>query len=142
LRYIRYYFNYLKENKQVKTNPAVDLKVQKDRTKIIQPLTEEQPHSLYDSYQETTPHHTRNKAITGLLTFQGLTTQEIGKLLPEDVELTEGRVHIPETSKTNGRVLNLHPKQVLQLHQYIETTRNELMKERQTRTEKLFFSKS
>lgn len=96
---------------------------------------------LYDSYETPTIQRKRNKVILGLMVFQGLPTRDISKLRLEDVNIEKGVLRISATKTSNGRVLELHSKQILSLHGYIETYRPVLLDRLEVPdTSKLFFA--
>ena len=70
----------------------------------------------------------KNKAIIGLLIYQGLTSQELVNLRLQDVDLDSGVVHIVGGGKNRDRTIELKPSQIGTLIKYIDTDRKQLLK--------------
>ena len=80
----------------------------------------------------------RNKAILSLMVHQGLVTSEVEKLTLKNLELKQGKIHIPGSRKSNERILELKANQIIELMDYLYTIRVELMNYQAKLTEKLF----
>lgn len=124
------YFDYLKQQGNITKNPATTLRIKgKIKTVIEYPLKYDELQQLYHAYKslqktsnnqrQTDLSHQRNILITGLLIWQGLHSGELEKLEVNHIDLSEGRIYIPSTSRSNSRILPLHPLQILPLHTYI-----------------------
>ena len=59
----------------------------------------------------------------------------------EHLDLEEGRIYVASTSSTNERYINLNPKQIVHLSNYVYDIRPRLLKEFRRETNRLFFSK-
>ncbi len=70
----------------------------------------------------------RNKAILGLLVYQGVTTEELHQLEPEHLKLKQGKIQISENRRRNSRTLDLQPCQILEIHEYIGKIRPKINK--------------
>jgi site-specific recombinase XerD len=130
---IRKYFEYLKSEGMISSNPAIRLQLKGKLKKVTQsPLRYSELEKLYHSYkalQKSVPvymqatssaaAHERNTIIVGLLVWQGLHSGEIAKLNTADINLHDGTIHIAGTQRSNSRILPLHMQQVLTLHNYI-----------------------
>lgn len=79
----------------------------------------------------------RNKAIIGLLIYQGVTSGELVQLKANAIDLDVGTVKIKGNGKNKTRTLQLKSRQVITLMKYIEEDREHLLK---TRTNKLFIT--
>ena len=132
------YFDYLKQQGNITKNPATTLRIRgKTKTVIEYPLKYEELQQLYQEYKglqktsnnqrQTDLSHQRNIIITGLLIWQGLHSGELEKLEVNHINLSEGTIYIPSTSRSNSRVLPLHNLQILTLYSYIHGgTRDQL----------------
>jgi len=126
LQAIRIYYDYLVENAVREENPIKDLRVQLDKRKLpINLLSEDELEDLYYSYQTGTGQddymnatQIRNKIITGLLVYQGLNTTCLEKLELEHLQLSQGKIYIPRTRRSNTRTLELKPWQIMELDHY------------------------
>lgn len=79
----------------------------------------------------------RNKAMIGLLIYQGMTSKELVNLKLGSVDLDVGTVKIIGQGKNKNRILELKPNQISVLMRYIEEDRPHLLK---SNTDKLFIS--
>jgi site-specific recombinase XerD len=129
---VRKYFEYLQSKGMASSNPARTLRIKgKANTVTENPLPYNELEKLYHAYkalekqsvrtiQDTTAMvHQRNIIIVGLLIWQGLHSGEIATLETMHINLNEGTIYIPSTTRSNSRTLPLHMQQVLTLHNYI-----------------------
>lgn len=124
------YFEFLKTEGAISRNPARTLRIKgKAKTVIQNPLKYNELENLYHSYkslekrslhqEKTELAHQRNIIIVGLLVWQGLHSGELEKLEVNHINLNEGTIYIPSTSRSNSRTLKLHTQQILTLHSYL-----------------------
>lgn len=147
LRAIKLYHDYLIEENIAMENPATDMSIRGTRTKAIGELLDsEELEDLYYSYQ--TEHYDtffrasklRDKAVVGLMVFQGVTTMELHHMQEEHLQLKKGKIDVPSTRRTNARTLKLQPCQMMELLEYVQEARPYLLKKyKGTNHEKLFF---
>jgi site-specific recombinase XerD len=115
------YFEFLKEEGFVNRNPARTLRIKgKAKTIIQNPLSYDELLQLYNNYkalekivpshikEKTALAHQRNIIIVGLLIWQGLHSGELEKLETTHINLNEGIIYIPSTTRSNSRELNYH----------------------------------
>lgn len=130
LRSIRNYYEYQKKENPDILNPAVNLYVRGTRRKIITgTLDYKILENLYQSVETTTNRDKRNKIILGLLIYQGVTTEELHQLKPDNLKLKEGKIYIPGNRRRNSRTLDLKPFQILELNEYLTKIRTTILKE-------------
>jgi integrase/recombinase XerD len=89
--------------------------------------TEDAQHKKQNWYRTSELAFQRNKAIVGLLVFQGLNVTEIARLQEKDLKLREGKVYIGATRKSNERELTLEAAQIMDLMEYSLKARPELL---------------
>ncbi len=65
----------------------------------------------------------RDKVIISLLVYQGLTTKNIVSLEIKDLNLAEATISIKKETTLNGRILELHPKQIMLINKYLNEER-------------------
>lgn len=125
---VRKYYSYLQKRGIINSNPADGLHL-RTRKKSIPTgmLTEAELKLLYESYQVTDLRTARNKAILSLLVNQAVTTDDIGRLEPEHLLLREGKIRIPGSHHEAGRTLNLEAYQVIELQEYLQKIRPEIL---------------
>ena len=127
---IKHYYAHLIRERQIDYNPAVDIKVKGIKRKAIYYILEtHELHQLYNNYNDETLAGRRNKAMLGLLIYQGLTAEELAKLEVKDIKLREGKIDVPGGRRSNHRTMQLESHQVLDLYDYILQIRPELIKE-------------
>lgn len=147
LRAVKLYYDYLIAKEELMDNPAEDMAIRGKRIKVISDLlTEEELEDLYYSYDiehyDTFFKATklRDKVVLGLMVFQGTTGIELYHLQEEYVQLSKGKIDIPSTRRSNARTMKLQPAQMMDLMNYINTTRGYLTKHIQTKNnEQLIF---
>jgi site-specific recombinase XerD len=127
---LKVYFDYLQEENYRADNPIANTNIKgTPKTVLGTLLTQEELEDLYYSYETKNNDlaRKRNKVIVGLLVYQGLQSKEIPNLKEEHVELYKGRITIPSTSKTNTRILELKPWQLIDMIEYIKEIRPQLV---------------
>lgn len=138
---INWWLDFLKHQGTIGDNPATDLQVKGARKRIPHDLLEEK--KLTQLYTEYTPRWIeghRNKAILGLLIYQGLQTTELERLELDHLDLEAGKIRIPPGKLGAGRTLQLHPSQILDLKRYQSNVRPELVEKQPEPTNKLLLS--
>lgn len=153
---LRHFFAWQIKNGKREDNPARDIDIQDIQRKVLQViLTRAELERIYQQYgtqglkEEDRAQNwakasalatKRNKAILGLLVFQGLTSHEIAALTVKSLELRAGKVHVEEGRRHNGRSLTLEAAQVMDLMEYTLSVRGDLLKLSGKNSESLFVS--
>ena len=152
---LKNYFEYLIDNARVAENPfkSITIKGEKRNKMRNNLLTADELEDLYYSYPprragttEQDKHinrilaNKRNKVIVGLLVYQGLSTTDIKRLQLEHVKLNQGKIYIPKGRIGNRRELHLKPWQIMELMEYINQIRPQLLLRKQQTSEMLFAS--
>ncbi len=147
LRAVKLYYDYLIDKGELMDNPADDMAIRGKRIKVISNLlSEEELEDLYYSY-DIEHYNTffkatklRDKVVLGLMVFQGITGVELYHLQEEYIQLNKGKIDIPSTRRSNARTIKLQPLQIMDLMNYINTTRGYLTTYIQTKNdEQLIF---
>ncbi|ALO13883.1 site-specific tyrosine recombinase XerD [Salinivirga cyanobacteriivorans] len=95
-------------------------------------FTQKQLDEMYQKFPESRNHWTHKNTlktyhiILGLKIYQGLQTSELVKLEINHLQLDKGKIYVPSTRRTNKRILELKPFQILPLHEYLLTERKYL----------------
>lgn len=158
LRGVKQYFNFLIQQGERTDNPAefIQLRGLKRKT-LYDILSRQELDNLYHHYRvsdascysrkfrpdllrEWSLLHKRNKAVLGLMLYQGLDARDLKLLAVGDVKLREGKICIPGTRKSDERELKLEALQIIDLMEYIQHTRKELLQIANKETEDLFMS--
>jgi len=91
--------------------------------------------NIKDPYHKLTAK--RNKIIVGLMAYQGLNTTNLKSLKIEHVELYKGKIYIPSHKKMNARTMELKSWQVVELLEYINEVRPEIVKRKKVTNQQL-----
>jgi integrase/recombinase XerD len=141
LQGLKHFYNCLQQAEQVKYNPCEELRIKGTIKRQPHDLLEwEEMEQLYKNYPTSSITGKRNKAILGMMIYQGLNSGEVAKLEMKDVKLEEGKVYAPSVSRSNSRTLKLESVQILQLQKYITQVRPVLLAMTDKKSEKLFVS--
>jgi len=154
LNILKHFFDWQIQAGQRVDNPAKHIKIRGAKNRILYPIFSKQElESLYHNYEIPTDEHKksncnwfgnyrlsrgRNKAVISLMIYQGLCTDEVNRLRVKDIKLKEGTVFIAGTRKSNERLLDLKPHQIMELMEYQLTIRNELQQLLPNQTELYF----
>lgn len=121
---VRHYYKYIQHLDRSVRNPAAGIRIRGSRKKVVGGLIPfDELQTLYHQYEVTDNRSLRNKAILGLIIYQGLTADELRRLEVDHLQLREGKVQVSGSRHSNGRVLTLMAHQVLDLQQYLLTVR-------------------
>jgi integrase/recombinase XerD len=128
---IREYYKFLRIENPGIINSAMGLYLKGTRRKIVSGIIAfEELESIYHSYPTETIRHKRNKVILGLLVYQAVNTEDLKSLEPGHVKLKEGKIYIlGGNHRRNGRMLELKPFQILELHEYLTEIRPKILAE-------------
>ena len=138
LRSVRNYYEHLKRSNEDLINPAANLYLKGTKEKLPHDLLSfEILEDIYQAYPVVDARTRRNKIMLGIYIYQGVKTDELRKLQTDHIDLQQGKIHIPGSRRSNGRNLNLQSFQILDLHEYLNHIRPELITEF---TDQLFIS--
>lgn len=130
LRSVRNYYEYQKKEGKLKINPASNLHL-KEKRKRLPPAAIDYRllENIYKWYPCKTLRQKRNKVILSLLIYQGLSTEDLQAIEPGNIDLKKGKIRIKGNRRRNSRNLELKPFQILEIHEYLKTTRIKIQKE-------------
>ena len=153
---IKHYFGYLALTDQALENPTTHIQVRGIKRKILYDiLSKKELESLYNSFEipdeESNDRNQnwyttsilagkRNKVILGLMIFQGLGAQELGRLTEKDLKLREGKIYVSGSRRSNERTMKLEAHQILDIMEYTLKTRNEILQLTGKKSESLLVS--
>ena len=146
LQSIKTYYNYLIAIDYRGDNPVQDINIQLGKRKLpIHLLSEDELEDLYYSYETGTGQdeyiratQVRNRIVTGFMVYQGLNTSTLQQLRIEHLQLAKGKLYVPRTRRSNSRVLELKPWQIMELIQYSDRLQPILLTRTHVDVEKLF----
>ena len=129
---VRHWFSFFQLKNKEAANPAAGLHLKSSRKRLVSGIVSfDNLEKLYQSYPVTDDRTLRNKVILSLLVYQGITTDELHHLETGHVKLREGKIKVPGSRRSNGRVLHLQALQVLDIQQYLLTVRQKLTSEKE-----------
>ena len=146
LRSIKIYFNYLIAVGFRLDNPIENTIVKGAKKTINYDLLDaDELEDLYysfetenikDKYHRLTAK--RSKIITGLIVYQGLNTTDLGNLKIEHLQLSKGKIYVPSTKRSNARLLELKPWQIMEFIAYQNEVRPIIQNKIGNHSEQLF----
>lgn len=127
---IKRYYDYLIYTEQRSDHPCRTLTVKHERIQVQfqQLFTEDELELLLKRENRYKHLESRNKAILSLLIYQGLRSEEISRLKPEDLDIDSGIIKVRATKTTAKRILGLRPNQAVYLVDYLNNHREHLLK--------------
>jgi integrase/recombinase XerD len=126
---IRHYYKHLSQLKNIK-NPVAGVYIKGTPRRIPSNLVDfEELEELYNAYKTIDNKKKRNKVMLGIFIYQFPTVEEIKLLQTTDINLQEGKIYIPPGRKSNGRMLELKPFQIIGIQEYLTEIRPKLLKE-------------
>lgn len=138
LRTLEQYYYYLIQQGYRQDHPIRNFRIRTDPKPILRHLLDES--DLDTLYRDYSPkghyrgqfdiYRGRNKAIVGLLIYQGLDSGSLRRLSVADLDMEAGRIHIPKISdyKLSERTLALEAVQIMGLYHYLQETRPALLR--------------
>lgn len=139
---VRHYYDWQMQRGIREDNPAALIQLRgTDSRKLYPILSKEELESIYHRYDLPEANDSRanrnwfkqyrlsrqrNKVMLGLIIYQGLLTSEVNDLMIQDLKLKEATVFIAGGRKSNDRVLELKPQQIMELMEYQLYTRPDL----------------
>ena len=138
---VRHYYNYLKTTKEVTKNPAAELFIKGAIRRIPHDLfSTEKLEEIYTEFNQNGITGKRNKILLGLIIYQGLNTTELSLLESLHLRLREGKIDVPGTNQKNRRTLKLEAHQMIDLQEYVTSTRDLILAITEKETSRLFTS--
>jgi len=126
---VKHFYEHLIREEKITTNPVTDIKVKGVKRKTLYHILEaHELHQLYNQYPAETPKDRRNKVMLGLLIYQGLKTDEVGKIEVSQINLREGKIDVPGGIRSNSRKMKLEAHQIMDMYDYVLQVRPEILK--------------
>jgi integrase/recombinase XerD len=126
---IKRYYDYLIETGKRDDHPCRNIKLHKKRRSIqIQDFfTPEELEKLLDRENRYSNLMYRNKVVVSLMIYQALSPSELCRLNCDDIDLASGTVHIKGNWRNAARTLDLVPKQILLIQNYMTQNRKQIV---------------
>lgn len=111
-----------------KVNPIKDLRVKTSgKIALLEPLEIEVLQQLLNKLANKTAYQKRNYLMLSLIHHQALRVGEIKALQLENIDLKKAEIYIPQAHRSNSRTLELTALQVIEMQDYINNIRPELL---------------
>jgi len=124
---LRKYFEY----RYITPNPCTHIQIQARPDPLPRPLlTEAEISELYHLYPISSEGLIRDKAVIGLLCYQGLSGYDIKQLKIDDIDRELGFIHVRKTRAVQARSLRIQAEQRRYLDQYIDEVRAIILADR------------
>lgn len=153
---LNHFYKFLQSECYLPENPVSNVQIRGIKRKILlEILTTDELEEIYKTFpteikreenKKMPPQgnnelaRKRNKIILGLVIYQGLRTEELGKLEIQDLQLREGKITIHGAKRTEGRTLKLEAHQVYDLMDYIHVIRKQILEATNKHSNKVFIS--
>lgn len=140
---IKKYYDYLMYIDVIKKHPCRRLQIKDHRKKGMnfeELFTTDELLLLMDREARYRYLDHRNRLLTSLLIYQGLTSEEVTRLNLSDMDLDDGTIRVRGSRMLHGRVLAMHPTQVSLLTKYLEDSRPFLLNKKRP-SSRLFITK-
>ena len=129
---VRHWFSFFQLKDKEVANPAAGLYLKSGRKRLVSGIVSfDNLEKLYQSYPVKDERTLRTKVVLSLLVYQGITPDELHHLETGHVKLREGKVKVPGSRRSNGRILHLQAFQVLDIQQYLLRVRPKLTSEKE-----------
>ncbi len=146
---IKHYYNFLIQEDNLSANPCTNVAIKGIKRKTLyETFSVQELEELYKAHNSQVPttgfgsHLTlkRNKVMLGLMIYQGLRSEELGRLTLNDIKLSEGKVFIAGGRRTAEREMSLEAHQLYDVMDYLNETRKMILALTGKSTHALFLS--
>lgn len=120
LRAIKSFFNFLQREKYIKNNPSTDVKLLKDRRKVVETFSDEQLDQLFKQPNLRTFVGVRDYTFMMLLLDTGIRVSELEGVCIHDILWKEHKLHVRKTKNGFERIVPISDKMKIQLEKYIQ----------------------
>ena len=125
---LKHYYHWLIKLGKRADHPTESIQVRGiKKQRLYPPLNRAELEALYQSWEGEDVTTQRNRAITGVLVYQGVPSSELSSIQTEHLNLRQGTLHIPESRRTNARTLGLEAAQIMDLMTYQLQARPQLL---------------
>ena len=120
LRAIRAFFNFLQRERYIQHNPMKEIKLLKDRKKVVETFTNKQLETLFKQPNLRTFVGLRDYTFMMLLLETGIRVSELEGVCVQDILWNESRIHIRKTKTYKERFVPIQNKMKQQLQKYLQ----------------------
>ena len=123
---VRHYYKYL----GVEKNPASGIYLRGNKRLLPTGIIEyKEVQQLYADYPAKDNRSKRNRVMLGLIIYQALSPEELRKIEPGHIKLREAKIHIPGSTHSNPRILEIQAVQLLDLQEYLMQVRPQMLQD-------------
>ena len=127
LKSINMYFRFLQYENRLEINPSEFIETnKKPRNQLKDILTDQELDHLYKHFKSSK----RNRIILSLMIHQGLSVKDFDQLDVADLDLINAKIKFKGHSCSKERELELKPFQIIELHDYITISREQILMKR------------
>lgn len=116
---LNHYNRYLQDEGVKEDNPAIKVRIKDTKARIKSILSKEELRKLCDQYPSKENWQLSNKVILSFVIFQGCNASTLKAIKTFDLNLEQGRIHLPQTKRINARNLPLEPAQIFLIQKYL-----------------------
>ena len=130
---VKAYYAWLCFTGKRKENPAKSIRLKDKQQKDIQLqdlFSEAELEQLLERHTIRKALHYRTQVLVSLLIYQALQLCEVVQLQVADIDLVAAALYVRPTLRLHARTLQLKPRQVMLLHEYIHTIRPLLLRDK------------
>lgn len=139
LAFLNHYFMWLIKEGEMRENPISNINIKGiQRKKLHNILKRDELDKIYTDFQTVGITGERNRVILGLVVYQALRLEEVTNLTVKEIQFREGKIKIAGGRKTNARTMALEAHQIIDLLDYLNDARKELIMQTGKETERLF----
>ncbi len=120
LRAIRAFFNFLYRERHIKDNPLSEVKLLKDRRKVVETFTKEQLHEIFNQPNLRSFVGVRDYTFMLLLLETGIRVSELEDVCVQDILWNVSKLHIRNTKTYKERLVPIQSKMKTQFQKYIQ----------------------
>lgn len=120
LRALRSFFNYLEKEAFILNNPMTNVKLVRQKRRVIQTFNREQIHAILRQPDRSTFTGLRDYTIMMFLLETGVRVKELCGIRLHDINWNDGVVVIRETKGVKERTVPVQKKMKYQLSQYLQ----------------------
>ena len=128
LQTVKKYCDFLVKIEILTQNPVIHLNIKREAKKVVlSSLGEDDLDTIYRDFAEIFHVNIKYKILLGLIIYQGLSSNEIKRLLITDFNFDKGIIELPDLNRSNGRIMPLNVKQLLPLINYCNNKNGEML---------------
>lgn len=123
---VRHYYTFLNSG----NNPASGICLRGNKHQLPEKIIDyKELETLYETFEPKDHRGKRNRVMLGLMIYQGLSCEELGRSEPGHIELRQAKIHVPGGWHSSPRTLEMQAVQLLDMQEYLRVTRPRMLAE-------------